>query len=58
MKISKDELLHLKMQAILKENEIPTRELMYIGVRDEEHWYLIAGKHEVPVSMIEGIEED
>jgi hypothetical protein len=58
MKISTNELLHLKMQAILKENDIPDSELKYIGVKDEEHWYLIAGKHKVPVSMIEGIDED
>ena len=58
MKISRDELLHLKMQAILKENNIPKNELMYLGVKDEEHWYLIGGRHEVPVGMIEGIDED
>ena len=46
------------MQAILKENNIPNNELMYLGVKDEEHWYLIGGRHEVPVGMIEGIDED
>ena len=25
---------------------------MYCGERDGEHWYLIGGEHEVPVSQI------
>lgn len=56
VKISEKDLLHHKLQAILRENEMPTDQLMYLGFRDNDHWYLIAGKHEVPVQDIEGIE--
>ena len=56
VKISEKDLLHLKLQAIIRENTIPTSELMYLGYRDDDHWYLIAGEHEVPVNDIEGIE--
>ena len=57
VKISEKDLLHLKLQAIIRENTIPTSELMYLGYRDDDHWYLIAGEHEVPVQDIEGIEQ-
>ena len=50
-------LLHLRLQAIIRENNIPTSELMYLGEREGDHWYLIDGQYEVPVTDIEGIEE-
>ena len=50
-------LLHLKLQAIIRDNDIPTSELMYLGEREGDHWYLIDGQHEVPVTDSEGIEE-
>ena len=31
---------------------------MYLGERDGDHWYLIAGEHEVPAQLIEGFEEE
>jgi hypothetical protein len=40
----------------MRENAFPHNQLMYLGVREEQHWYLIAGKHEVPVTMLEGFE--
>tara|TARA_B100002019_G_C20866173_1_gene401762 strand:- start:154 stop:393 length:240 start_codon:yes stop_codon:yes gene_type:complete len=46
------ELQHLQLQAMLRENSFPTNELMYLGERDGEHWYLVGGEHEVPVSSI------
>jgi len=49
-------LLHMKIQAAMRENNFPHNQLMYLGVREEQHWYLIAGKHEVPVTMLEGFE--
>jgi hypothetical protein len=58
MKISEKDLLHHKLQAIIRENEMPTNQLMYLGYRDDDHWYLIAGEHEVPVRDIEGIEPE
>ena len=53
---NESELLHLKIQAAMRENKFPTNQLMYLGVREEQHWYLIAGEHEVPVTMLEGFE--
>jgi hypothetical protein len=58
VKISEKDLLHLKLQAIIRENDMPTNQLMYLGFRDNDHWYLIAGEHEVPVQDIEGIEPE
>ena len=52
MKISQSELTHMQLQAMLRENRFPSSELMYCGERDGEHWYLIGGEHEVPVSQI------
>ena len=53
---NENELLHMKIQAAMRENNFPHNQLMYLGVREEQHWYLIAGKHEVPVTMLEGFE--
>ncbi len=47
-----DQLKHLQIQAMLRENNFPEDELKYIGERDGQHYYLIAGEHEVPVSDI------
>lgn len=40
---------------MLRENSFPANELMYLGERDGEHYYLVAGEHEVPVSQIEEV---
>ncbi len=40
---------------MLRENSFPEEELKYLGEREGEHWYLIAGEHEVPVSAIEDL---
>ena len=58
MKISKSELMHFKMQAIMRDNWFPEDELMYLGEREGQHWYLIAGEHEVPIEDIVGIEDE
>ncbi len=55
---SKSELVHLKIQAAMRENCFDEDQMKYLGVRDDEHWYLIAGEHEVPVSAIEDFEFD
>lgn len=52
MQISQSELTHLQLQAMLRENKFPSSELLYLGERENEHWYLVAGEHEVPVSAI------
>ena len=58
MKISRGELIHHKIQAVMREHSFPTNELMYLGERDGDHWYLIAGEHEVPAQLIEGFDQE
>ena len=57
--ISRDELMHHRLQAWLRENK--SNELEYLGFYPdilgvERHWYLIAGKHKVSVDCIEGLD--
>lgn len=54
---TKDELTHMQLQAMLRENSFPEEELKYLGEREGEHYYLIAGEHEVPVSAIEELNQ-
>ena len=56
MKISPSELMHLKIQAAMRENDFPEDQIQYLGQRDDDHWYLIAGKYEVPAQDIEGFD--
>ena len=53
---SNEELVHLKIQAALRENVFAEDQMKYLGERAGHHWYLIAGEHEVPVSEIEEFE--
>lgn len=53
---TKSELLHLKIQAAMREHCFDEDQMKYLGVRDGEHWYLVANEHEVPVSDIEEFE--
>ena len=57
MKISQSELTHLKIQAAMREKYFDEDQMKYLGVRDGEHWYLVAGEHEVPVLAIEGFDQ-
>jgi hypothetical protein len=64
------ELIHLQLQAMLREHNVPETELKYIGERvypenfkghpeyhgQIMHWYLIAGEHEVPVCDIGSVD--
>lgn len=64
------ELIHLQLQAMLRDHDIPESEIQYIGekVYPEDfaghpqyhgqmmHWYRIANEHEVPVCDIETID--
>lgn len=54
---SADQLKHLQIQAMLRENNFPEDELKYLGERGGEHYYLIAGEHEVPVSDIMSVDQ-
>jgi len=58
----KSELLHLKLQAALRDNSFPEEELKYLGIREDaegtaNHWYLVANEYEVPVTDIEEFEQ-
>ncbi len=55
--ISRDELLHLKIQAAMRENNFDENEMKYLGIREGEHWYLIDNEHEVPVKYIDDFEQ-
>ena len=64
------ELTHLQLQAMLRDNDIPDSELMYLGDREypedfQAHpecrgivmpWYLVGGEHEVPVADIASVD--
>jgi len=53
---TKSELIHLKIQAAMREHYFEEDQMKYLGERDGEHWYLVANQHEVPVSSIEDFE--
>lgn len=53
---TKSELIHLKIQAAMREHYFEEDQMKYLGLREGEHWYLVANKHEVPVSSIEDFE--
>jgi hypothetical protein len=53
---TKSELIHLKIQAAMREHVFDEDQMKYLGERDGEHWYLVANEHEVPVSDIEDFE--
>ena len=53
---SKEELIHLKIQAAMRENFFETDQLEYLGERAGHHWYMIAGEHEVSCDQLEEFE--
>jgi hypothetical protein len=53
--ISPEQLLHHKLQAIIRDNVIPEEDLMYLGERNGMPWYRV-GPYELPITDIEGIE--
>ena len=55
--ISHDTLIHLKIQAAMRENHFDEDQMKYLGVRKGEHWYLVANEHEVPVKYIDNFEQ-
>jgi len=61
--VSKSELIHYKIQAALREHNIPETEIKYMGevVATGQHMYLIANQHLVEASNImefERVDED
>jgi hypothetical protein len=53
---SQEELLHLKIQAAMRENDFAEDQMKYLGERAGHHWYLIAGEHEVSADQLEVFE--
>ena len=60
MRVSRQELIHCRLQAMLREHTFNGNTLKYLGVRKDsigvpQHWDSIDG-HEVPVDAIEELE--
>ena len=53
---SQEELIHLKIQAAMRENAFAEDQMKYLGERAGHHWYLIAGEHEVSAEQLEEFE--
>jgi hypothetical protein len=53
---SKAELIHLKIQAAMRENVFAENQIKYLGERAGHHWYLIDGQHEVSDDQFEDFE--
>jgi hypothetical protein len=54
--ISKTELIHLKIQAAMRENVFDETQMKYLGLKDGKHLYLIDGEHEVFADQFEDFE--
>ena len=54
---SKSELMHYRLQAVMRENIFDEDQMKYLGVRgDGKHWYLFGGENEVSTDQFEEIE--
>ena len=54
---SKSELMHYRIQAVMRENIFEEDQMKYLGFRDDgKHWYLIAGEYEVSSDQFEEFE--
>ena len=54
---SKSELMHYRIQAVMRENIFEEDQMKYLGFRDDgKHWYLIAGEYEVSADQFEEFE--
>jgi hypothetical protein len=54
--ISKTELIHLKIQAAMRENVFAEDQMKYLGLKDGKHLYLIDNQHEVFADQFEDFE--
>jgi hypothetical protein len=50
---TQEELIHLKIQAAMREHMFEEDQMKYLGERAGHHWYLVAGEHEVSAAQIE-----
>ena len=53
---SKGELIHLQIQAALRENYFDEDQMKYLGKRKGHHWYLVGGEIEVPADQFDSFE--
>ena len=53
---TKAELIHLKIQAAMRENVFAEDQMKYLGEKAGHHWYLIDGQHEVSAEQFEEFE--
>jgi len=53
---TKAELLHLKIQAAMREHYFEEDQMKYLGEKAGHRWYLIDGKHEVSADQFEDFE--
>ena len=56
LSISRGELVHHQIQAIMRDNTFANDQLMYLGHIDGQHRYLIGGEHNVSASELQGME--
>jgi hypothetical protein len=54
--MKREDLMHLKLQAAIREHNIPESDIKYIGEGEGTYWYRIDGKYSVPVHMIDEFE--
>ena len=40
----------------MRENIFDENQMKYLGIRDDKHWYLVAGEHEVSADQFEEFE--
>ena len=57
---TKSKLIHLKIQAAMRENNFEESQMKYLGYDEDrdDYIYLIAGEHKVSASQIEEFELD
>lgn len=53
---TKEELMHLKIQAAMREHIFEEDQMKYLGERAGHHWYLVGGEHEVSADQFEEFE--
>jgi hypothetical protein len=53
---NKTELIHLKIQAAMRENVFDETQMKYLGLKDGKHLYLIDNQHEVFADQFEDFE--
>jgi hypothetical protein len=53
---NKSELMHLQIQAAMREYVFTEDQMKYLGFENDEHWYLIDNEHKVSASQLESFE--